>query len=85
MGAALSHGMRNTELSIIDFAALGSVIGGFGPKQAQEPAQQQTATAQTPEEDGVTVEVATGAQAAQRIAALTGGAAGQPATVQRTV
>ena len=76
--------MRNTDFSIIDPAALGGVTGGCKPKQAprqQQPPPQQMAAAPPPDDSGVSVEVATGAQAAQMISAATG--QGQPGAVQR--
>jgi len=77
--------MRNTDFSIIDPVALTGVTGGCKQKQAPPPQQQpqQMAAAPPPQDCGpdVTVEVATGAQAAQRIGALTGGGA-QPGATQ---
>jgi hypothetical protein len=78
--------MRNTDFSILDASALEAVTGGCKRKMQQPPPQQQAqAMAPQPQDGGsddVTVEVATGAQAAQRIGALTGGGVGQPATIQ---
>ena len=77
--------MRNTDFSIIDPAALDGVVGGCKQKQAppqQQPPPQQMAAAPPPQDDsGVSVEVATGAQAAQMISGATG--QGQPGAVQR--
>jgi hypothetical protein len=73
--------MRNTDFSIIDPGALGTVIGGCKPKMAPQPQPQQAAAmGPAPEEDECTVEVATGAQAAQRIGAMTGQQ--QPGAIQ---
>ena len=73
--------MRNTDFSIIDFAALGGVTGGCKmkqqPPQQQMPPQQRMAPQGQCDDGGdVDVTVATGAQAA----ALMGG--GQPGATQ---
>jgi|SoiMethySBSTD1v2_1073268.scaffolds.fasta_scaffold1045250_2 hypothetical protein len=68
--------MRNTDFSIIDPVALAGVSGGCKQKQAPPPPQQppQQMAPPPPQDCGsdVTVEVATGAQALQRINGATG-------------
>ncbi|HEY5928519.1 MAG TPA: hypothetical protein VIV11_42825 [Kofleriaceae bacterium] len=69
--------MRTTSFETIDIAGLDSVTGGCKQKQPkQQPPPQQMAMAPPPPEDGgVSVEVATGAQAGQMIAGATQGQA----------